>query len=79
MTAAQFGDQVKTNGELLEMRLCTMMNTVSGSNQYWYLRNEVKHMIAKFGSYTFFLTFSCAEYSSEDIRLLAQSKHGSVI
>uniref|UniRef100_A0A1X7V5P8 Uncharacterized protein n=1 Tax=Amphimedon queenslandica TaxID=400682 RepID=A0A1X7V5P8_AMPQE len=33
MTAARFVDQVKTNGELLEKRLCTMMNTVRGSNQ----------------------------------------------
>uniref|UniRef100_A0A1X7UWL9 Helitron helicase-like domain-containing protein n=1 Tax=Amphimedon queenslandica TaxID=400682 RepID=A0A1X7UWL9_AMPQE len=69
MTAAQFVDQVKTNGELLEKRLCTMMNTVRGSNQYWYLRrSEVKRMIAEFGSPTFFLNFSCAECTSEDIR-----------
>uniref|UniRef100_A0A1X7V412 Helitron helicase-like domain-containing protein n=1 Tax=Amphimedon queenslandica TaxID=400682 RepID=A0A1X7V412_AMPQE len=69
MTAGQFVDQVKTNGELLEKRLCTMMNTVRGSNQYWYLRrSEVKHMIAEFGSPTFFLTFSYAEYTFEDIR-----------
>ena len=69
LTAAQFVDQVKTSGEFLEKRLCTMMNTVRGSNQYWYLRrSEVKRMVAEFGSPTFFLTFSCAEYSSEDIR-----------
>uniref|UniRef100_A0A1X7USH7 ATP-dependent DNA helicase n=1 Tax=Amphimedon queenslandica TaxID=400682 RepID=A0A1X7USH7_AMPQE len=69
MTAAQFVDQVKTNAEFLEKRLCTMINTVRGSKQYWYLRrSEVKHMIAEFGSPTFFLTFSCAEYYSQDIR-----------
>ena len=69
MTAAQFVDQVKTSGEFLEKRLCTFMNTVCGSNQYWYLRrSEVKRMVAEFGSPTFFLTFSCAEYSSEDIK-----------
>ena len=69
MTAAQFVDQVKTSGEFLEKRLRTLMNTVRGSNQYWYLsRSEVKRMVAEFGSPTFFLTFSCAEYSSKDIR-----------
>ena len=69
MTAAQFVDQVKTSGEFLEKRLCTLMNTVRGSNQYWYLRrSEVKQMVAEFGSPTFFVTFSCSEYSSEDIR-----------
>ena len=69
MTAAQFIDQVNMNGEHLEKRLCTMMQTVRGSNQYWYLRrSELKRMIAELGSPTFFLTFSCAEYSSEDIR-----------
>ena len=69
MTAAQFIDQVNTNGEHLEKRLCTMMQTVRGSNQYWYLRrSELRRMIAELGSPTFFLTFSCAEYSSEDIR-----------
>uniref|UniRef100_A0A1X7VSM3 Helitron helicase-like domain-containing protein n=1 Tax=Amphimedon queenslandica TaxID=400682 RepID=A0A1X7VSM3_AMPQE len=61
MTAAQFVDQVKTNEDLLEKRLCTTINTVCGSNQYWYLRrNEVKHIIAEFGSSTFSLTFSCS-------------------
>uniref|UniRef100_A0A1X7UG60 Uncharacterized protein n=1 Tax=Amphimedon queenslandica TaxID=400682 RepID=A0A1X7UG60_AMPQE len=40
ITAAQFVDQVQTNGEVLENRLCTMMNTVCGSNQYWYLRRK---------------------------------------
>uniref|UniRef100_A0A1X7TSH7 Helitron helicase-like domain-containing protein n=1 Tax=Amphimedon queenslandica TaxID=400682 RepID=A0A1X7TSH7_AMPQE len=69
MTAAQFVDQLKTNGELLEKRPCTMINTVRGSNQYWYLRrSEVKSMIAEFGSPTSFLTFSGAEYTSEDVR-----------
>uniref|UniRef100_A0A1X7V5V9 Helitron helicase-like domain-containing protein n=1 Tax=Amphimedon queenslandica TaxID=400682 RepID=A0A1X7V5V9_AMPQE len=57
----------QTNGEFLKKRLYTMMNTVRGSNQYWYRRSEVKCMIAEFGSPTFFLTFSCAEYSFEDI------------
>uniref|UniRef100_A0A1X7UCD6 Uncharacterized protein n=1 Tax=Amphimedon queenslandica TaxID=400682 RepID=A0A1X7UCD6_AMPQE len=47
MTAAQFVDQVKTNGELLEKRLCTMMNTVRGSNQYWYLRRTVQNIPPK--------------------------------
>uniref|UniRef100_A0A1X7V2Q8 ATP-dependent DNA helicase n=1 Tax=Amphimedon queenslandica TaxID=400682 RepID=A0A1X7V2Q8_AMPQE len=47
MTAAQFVDQVKTNGELLEKRLCTMINTVRGSNQYWYPRRTVQNIPPK--------------------------------
>ena len=69
MTAAQFIDGVNTNGEHLEKRLLTMMQSVRGTNQYWYLRrSEVKRMIGEYGSPTFFLTFSCAEYSSPDIK-----------
>ena len=68
MTAAQFTDKVNMNGEHLEKRLCTMMQTVHGSNQYWYLRSELKCMIAELGSPTFFLTFICEQYSAEDIK-----------
>ena len=41
MTAAQLIDGVNTNGEHLEKRLLTMMQSVCGTNQYWYLRSEV--------------------------------------
>ena len=68
MTAAQFIDGANTNGEYLEKRLLTMMQSVHGTNQYWYLRSEVKRMIGEYGSPTFFLTFSCSEYSSQDIK-----------
>ena len=54
MTAAQFIDGVNTNGEHLEKTLLTMMQSVRGTNQYWYLRrSEVKHMIGEYGLHTF--------------------------
>ena len=54
MTAAQFIDGVNTNGEHLEKRLLTMMQSVCGTNQYWYLgRSEVKRIIEEYGSPTF--------------------------
>ena len=49
MTAAQFIDGVNTNGEHLEKRLLTMMQSVRGTNQYWYLRrSEVKRILLSF-------------------------------
>ena len=48
--------------------LCTMLQSVRGTKQYWFVRNsELKCMIREWGSPTLFLTFSCAEYESPDI------------
>ena len=61
-------DQVNTSDEHLEAHLCTMLQSVRGTKQYWFLRHsELKCMIREWGSPTLFLTFSCAEYESPDI------------
>jgi hypothetical protein len=61
-------EQVNTADEQLEARLCTMLQSVRGTKQFWFLRHsELKCMIREWGSPTLFLTFSCAEYESPDI------------
>ena len=61
-------EQVNSSDEHLEAHLCTMLQSVRGTKQYWFLRSsELKCMIRKFGPPTLFLTFSCAEYESPDI------------
>ena len=43
-----------------------MLQSVRG--KYWFVRkSELRCMIREWGSPTFFLTFSCAEYESPDI------------
>ena len=61
-------EQVNSSDEHLEAHLCTMLQSVRGTKQYWFLRSsELKCMIREFGPPTLFLTFSCAEYESPDI------------
>ena len=59
---------VATRDEHLEANLCTMLQSVRGTKQYWFARqSELRCMIRASGSPTLFLTFSCAEYESADI------------
>ena len=68
MPVSMLLDQVNTCDEHLEAHLCTMLQSVRGTKQYWFLRHsELKCMIREWGSPTLFLTFSCAEYESPDI------------
>jgi len=61
-------DKVETSDEHLEANLCTILQSVRGTKQYWFLRqSELRCMIWEWGSPTLFLTFSCAEYESPDI------------
>ena len=67
MSAAQFVSQVDKSSEQLESNLCNMLQSLRGTNQYWYLRkSEFKCMVAEYGSPTLLLTFSCSEYHSPD-------------
>ena len=53
-----------------DTNLCTMLQTVKGTKQYWFTRqSELRCMIREWGSPTFFLTFSCAEYEASDITI----------
>ena len=68
MTVGTLLSNVQANNEQLEVNLCTMLQSVRGTKQYWFLRkSELRCMIREWGSPTLFLTFSCAEYESPDI------------
>ena len=48
--------------------LSTILQPVRGTNQYWYkVKGELKCMFREWGSPTFFLALTCAEYDSADI------------
>ena len=60
--------KVDTSDEQLEANLCTMLQSVRGTKQFWFMkRSELRCMIRELGTPTLFLTFSCAEYESADI------------
>ena len=68
MSVRSLLDRVETSDEHLEANLCTMLQSVRGTKQYWFVRqSELKCMVREWGSPTLFLTFSCAEYESPDI------------
>ena len=68
MSVSMLLDKVSTSDERLEANLCTMLQSVHGTKQYWFIRqSELRCMIREWGSPTLFLTFSCAEYESPDI------------
>ena len=59
---------VDASDECLEANLSTMLQSVHGTKQYWFLRqSELRCMIREYGPPTLLLTFSCAEYESPDI------------
>jgi len=68
MSAKQLLKKVDSNDKELEANLSTMMQSVRGTKQFWFLRrSELQCMVCEWGSPTFFLTFSYAEYDSQDI------------
>ena len=63
MSVAQLLSKVQDSDEHLESNLSTILKQVRGTKQFWYTRqSELRCMIREYGSPTFFLTFSCAEY-----------------
>ena len=68
MTVSTLLSRVQVSDEHLEANLCTMLQSVRGTKQYWFIhQSELRCMIREWGSPTLFLTFSCAEYESPDI------------
>ena len=68
MSVSVLLNRVETSDDTLAANLCTMLQSVRGTNQYWFTRQiELWCMIHEWGSPTFFLTFSCAEYEASDI------------
>ena len=67
-SVAEIMAMVDKNDLELEGNLSTILQPVHGTNQYWYkVKCELKCMIREWGSPTFFLTLTCAEYDSADI------------
>ena len=60
---------VNVSDERLEASLCTMLQVVRGTSQYWYRRKGELHcMLREWGPPSlFFLTLSYTEYASADI------------
>ena len=68
MSVSSLLNRVDNSDEGLEANLCTMLQSVRGTKQYWFIRqSELRCMIRGWGSPTIFLTLSCAEYESPDI------------
>lgn len=68
MSVNQLLSKVQASDEHLEANLTTMLQSVRGTKQYWWLRqSDLRCMIRHWGSPTLFLTFSCAEYEWADI------------
>ena len=58
---------VNVSDERLNVNLCTMLQSVRGTSQYWYKRKgELSCMLRDLGPPCLFLTLSCAEYVSAD-------------
>ena len=68
MSVSLLLDKIAAFDGQLEASLCTMLQSVRGTKQYWFLRqSELRCMIQNFQPPTLFLTFSCAGYESADI------------
>ena len=68
MSAKQLLQKVDSNDKELEANLHTMMQHVRGTKQFWFLKkSKLQCLVCEWGSPTFFLTFSCAEYNSQNI------------
>ena len=68
MSVSSLLSRVQVSDEHLEANLSTMLQSVRGTKQYWFIRqSELRCMIREWGSPTLFLTFSRAEYESPDI------------
>ena len=68
VSAKQLLQKIECNDNELELTLTTMMQSVRGTKQFWFLKkSELQCMVREYGTPTLFLTFSCTEYDSKDI------------
>ena len=68
MSVSSVLNRVDSSDEGFEANLCTMLQSVRGTKQYWFIRqSELRCKIRGWGSPTMFLTLSCAKYESSDI------------
>ncbi len=68
MSVSSLLQKVGSNDQHLEANLNTVLQSVRGTKQYWWVRrSELQCMVRNYGTPTLFLTFSCSEYNSPDI------------
>ena len=68
MCVKEFEDGIRSSDASIKANLETVLQSVRGTKQFWFLKkSDVMVMVREYGSPTFFLTFSCAEYSSPEI------------
>ena len=73
LSVKQFGDAVNSSDAGMEANLSTVLQSVRGTKQFWFLKkSDFMAMIREFRSPTLFLTLSCAEYQSADIERYLQ-------
>ena len=67
-TVSALLNDVNNSDLVLESNLTTMLQSIHGTKQYWFMcKSDLDCMVREWGSPTFFCTFSCAEYESPDI------------
>ena len=68
MSVKDFVEGINESDASIEANLATVLQSVRGTKQFWFLKkSDVMAMVREYGSPTFFLTFSCAEYDAPDI------------
>ena len=68
MHVSEFLKQIQCLDHKLEVNLSTVLQKMRGTKQYWSLKKgQLNCMVREYGPPTLFMTFSCAEYDSEDI------------
>ena len=76
MPVDRFFDKVSKSDEGIECNMSTIVASVRGSKQYWYLRNsEVRCMVREWVLPVLFITISCAEYHCPDITKYSRKVH----
>ena len=68
MSVKDFLTKVDSSDNETEANLSTILQSVRGSKQFWFLRkSDLNCMVREHGPPTLFLTLSCAEYDAPDI------------
>lgn len=68
MSVSKFVHELDSPNQQMEANLCTMLQSVRGTKQFWYLKkNDLLCMIREYSPPSLFLTLRCAEYESPEI------------
>ena len=68
MSVSKFVHELDSPNQQMEANLCTMLQSVQCTKQFWYLKkNDLLCMIHEYGHPSLFLTLSCAKHGSPEI------------